>query len=967
MEYGDHKHGGQKCCDGHRTGEGCGCGCCCHHGEQNGEMIPRLSLKDISPRLPNYMVDKHKQERFLANYPSKDCRPHIAEFSPWSAYPSSLVVIIGHGFAPRRELNTVTIGGHRALVVTAERHRLVVISDFKTRDGPVCVKTHCGEATGARDFKVLYWPAPYPAPEVDGPPYSFEGVGDGKWTDFRSKSITSRRSLRPSPTFTVQSLNVPSTGTAKVLIVCCYPWDTPPADPTATKARVTSKGAAMTTYYNQASYGRLNVSVDVTDYHAMADTFDYYYRESSPTDGGYPNFKRELLPQIKAEGAYLANSNGYNLDNYDVLMMIIYVEKFVRAWGGGDPTGPNFSYTQAPSNSRAPGKDPVSFNFTIGRTLGSVVLGDKAALSTDDANADWGRYSHEFGHNVVTPAAILGEDLYAADTSPGADVSGAEFDLMGYHDDHPLFSGYNIDHLGWFDDTPNGGRNNVLALNWNTTPFLQDVEIVAHGLTPNSNSSRYHLVRIQVSSGLEYYIEVRQKPGATAQVFDTNLPVPAGQDGGVLVTRSISGTINNNESIRLITLLQSSQTTLTNGQVAVDPLRTILITVLDDNVQAAPRVCRVRIEWAQPAQDTPGGTFDLWIQPWGPGYVTPDIWIVNPDGGDVPVLGRINQFNARIHNDGTTEADNVVTTFYVNTPPGIGDSGNWTPLKAVTIPTIAGETSVVLGAEWDPKVDQHTCLQVAIVPQTGEKIVSNNRAQENIFKFQPPSHSVPEPVELSVAVRNPLKKRTLIWISLDGVPEGFYAYFPHRYVYLEALAERNLEILVIPLREIPDLTAKVANVRVHGYIPWSYEKMMPINGLPPASTSRLIGGIQASVTPKVGSQITLQPNPRVVDNGVGVTGNVTPATPEQVVRVDMTWDDGHRDSQAAKTDRSGAFRAWFPLSRREIDWIQVRATRTTVALAFQAHIVDATVLAPSDSNIVHFVTSIGRDIPEGPR
>src|SRR5258708_2814521 len=169
------------CCDAPHKGKKCHC--CCHDGEYDGEMLPRLSLKGIVPSLPSYILDKHQQEKFLSLYPVKDCRPHIVEFSPWSGVSSSLIVIIGHGFRPRRELNQVTVGGKKALVVTAERHRLVVICSSQVKSGPVCVKTHDGEGTGPRDFKVLFWPPPFP--EVDGPPYSFEGVGDFTAVDIR--------------------------------------------------------------------------------------------------------------------------------------------------------------------------------------------------------------------------------------------------------------------------------------------------------------------------------------------------------------------------------------------------------------------------------------------------------------------------------------------------------------------------------------------------------------------------------------------------------------------------------------------------------------------------------------------------------------------------------------------------------------------------------------------------------------
>ena len=927
------------CLNGHNDGK-C-CHCCCHDGDQDGEKLPRLSLKGIAPKLPDYMVDEYKQEQFLSLYPVKDCHPHIVEFSPWSAVPSSLMVIIGHGFAPRRELNLVTVGGIKALVVTADCHRLVVICDWDVKGGPVCVKTKFGVASGPRDFIVLSWPRP--SLEVDGPPYSFEGVGDGASLDLRTRLSGLQAAPLPAP---IQELAVPKVGTAKVLCIACYPRDFPPPDQAAAIATLKTKTTNVTTYYKQASYGQLDVNFDVIGFFKMANKRDRYFKAAPPEDG-YPNFDSAALPQIWAECAnYAKNQQARDISTYDVLMIVVHMEIFVRAWGGGS-VGPNVSFSQAAGTDQ----DALSINITLTKALGTMTLSD---------DTDWGRYAHEFGHNVVPPAAHLPEDIYAAGQAV-EDATGAPFDLMGNHDSHPLFSGYNINGLGWFS------ASNVQTFQWNTTPFSREVDIVAHGLTQNTDPSRCHLVRIQVSAGLEYFIEVRQKPGATAQLFDPSIPTPAGKDGGVLVTRSIDGTVNNNEFIRLITLLQASSNTLATGEVAVDPLRTILITVTNDNVQANPRVCRVKIEWAQPNTPTPGGTFDLWIQPWGSDYTTPDIWIDRPpffpdapydrhdasgnpiSGGDAPQVGEINHFSARIHNSGTSAASNVTTTFYVNTPPGIGDSGNWTPMKTVTLAVPAGG-NVVATTDWDPSVGEHTCLQVAIVPQTGEVSLSNNRAQENVFTFLPASHSVPEPVELPIAVRNPLNKRTLVWITLESVPQGFYVYFPRRWLYLEALAEQTLELLVIPLCEIKDLKTKIANVRVQGYLPWPYNTPQPINNLPPGSTARLIGGIKAIVAPKIGSKITLQPNPKGVRNTVTVIGSVTPLTAKQTVRVDMSFVDSSRKTyRSVETNDKGAFSATFSFS------VEVP---TVVNVAFQAHIINATTLAPADSNIVHYTAKV---------
>src|SRR2546423_1732811 len=138
------EHGEPPCCHERRPRKGCRC--CCHDEDQDGERLPRLSAKYIAPRLPDYMVDEYKQEQLLSRYPAKGCHPHRRILPPWSAVLASLMVIIGYGFTHRQDLNTVAVGDIKSLVVTAERHRLIVICDFKIQSGPVRIKTHHGVA-----------------------------------------------------------------------------------------------------------------------------------------------------------------------------------------------------------------------------------------------------------------------------------------------------------------------------------------------------------------------------------------------------------------------------------------------------------------------------------------------------------------------------------------------------------------------------------------------------------------------------------------------------------------------------------------------------------------------------------------------------------------------------------------------------------------------------------------------------
>jgi len=539
---------------------------------------------------------------------------------------------------------------------------------------------------------------------------------------------------------------------------------------------------------------------------------------------------------------------------------------------------------------------------------------------------------------------------------------------MGDHDLHPLFSAYNMNSLGWY------AAGNVRTLTWDRSPNSFDIDIVAHGLTQNTDPNKVHLVKIYLGTGIEYWIEVRQKPGTTDQVFDQNFPTQGGADGGVIISRAVRSTQNNNQAMRVITLLQTTTECLKTGDVAVDPARTLLFSVINDKIQAQPRVCRIRVEWAQPTQPTPNGTFDLSITPWDSAtWSTPDIWIDrNPfstydradaagtpiAGGDDPRVGETNLVRARLHNDGTQVATNVEVTFYVVFPPGVGDNGSWTPLTTVTVPTLNANSQTTIQANWIPVVGQHTCLQVVIVPETGEVAISNNKAQENVFTFLPASHSVPEAVELPISVRNPLEKYALISLAITNVPGGFYVYTPHRSVFVGPLGERHLELLVVPLREISDLKTKEANICVNGWLPHGYAQAVGH-----ASVRLPIGGLQATIKPRVGSQVRLEDPPSESrDNGiVTVRGSVTPVTADQQLRIDLSVEGKLFESRKATTDNGGKFVAQFlgQYGGRSVELPTSKSKPHSVEnsvwnLAFQGHIINASVLAPADSNVVHY-------------
>lgn len=871
--------------------------------------LPELNVRYPSLPLGAHLLDRTKLERFVALYPA-NAGLAVVDFGPQRGQAGTLMIIAGHGFAEERRDNHVEVGGIPAQVVASDVNRLVVLTAPETRSGPVTVSVLGSTAAGPVDFELKAWPEPDSG--LDGPPFSYRGTG-------------------------AASGSIPPTGTARILVVACNPTDAVPPNPAGDRQAIVDTFDQVTDFYTQASYQKLAVQVDVTTFVPLLRDTDYYHRANGAP--GYPNIDAAVLDQLMAECAQGALNQGLDLNDYQVLVASVFMPgQFVRAWGGWSRS--NFAYNDGAGTSIA------------------ITTDHPLSLIAQRHDADWGRAAHEFGHALVDGGLVLGEDVYASDLVDPSEASAQDFELMGNHDSHPLFSGFLMHQLGWYTGA------NVRELTWDRNPFSQEFDLVAHGTVEDTNPVRFHLLRIRVTDGLSYFVEVRQRPDAAnpaAQVFDTNIPLPLGDspDGGVVITRVITGTLNNNHQTRLITLLQEQRRIMVAGDEAVDPLRTLRIQVVDGAVQTRPRVCRVRVEWAQTVVDTPGGDFDLRIEPWGPNWESRDIWIDrkpfgtfdfvdaagNPTGnGDVPRVLEINRFQARIRNDGTADAANVRVTHYAVSPPGVGDNGNWSPLATNTLSTIAANGSQISSTNWVPQIGEHTCLKVAISQQLGEVTGGNNTAQENVATFRPAAGSVPEPVLLTVAVRNPLAERSLVLLGVEGVPPGYQVYLPHRWLYLDGLAERKLDLLVVPHEDFKDFDYRPAPVSLIGWVPRAYEEKLDITG-PPASWMAPIGGLLTDVMPQRRGTVKLDEPTEGDRQAVTVTGQIDPAFGQQAVRVDMTRPDDAVVVAQVTTDAKGRFTARF--SR-----VTDKGDPLLGVYGFQAHLISASRIAPTDSNIV---------------
>jgi hypothetical protein len=867
--------------------------------------------------------------------------PSISYFEPLAGQPGCVLNVHGSEFAATRQDNHVEIAGHPCFVVSASPTELRVITPRDVETGAVKVTIGTNVATGPQDFTVLGYPSA--GAGDDGPPISFEGEGDGAAGD-----------LNPI-------------GTVRVLVALVQPNDTAPANPAAARTALVNTWTAVQTYYTQASYGRTTVQFDVLSNWAMLDgTLDDFLNSAGD------NFDGAQLDRLMAQAAQAAVNEGFTLSNYQMMAATMFANgTFLRALGGWSKQ--NFAY-----NNGLPSGDPnrIDINITASHDVNLLAIGE---------TANWGRAAHEFGHNIVSApsftgdgTATLGEDVYGSDlVDPGA-ATASLFDLMGSHDTHPLFSGYHLQKLGYYNPT------NIRELQWDRNPFSQEFDVVAHALSENTTAGRVHLLKIKVAAGLEYYIQARQRPGATTQVFDDSIPLDgASSQGGVIVTQVISDTLNTNQQTRFISLLHDPAAVLAQGEFAEDPARALRITVVNDAVQARPQVCRVRVEWAQTIADDPTGAFDLQVEPWDGNYQTPDIWIDRdpfgafdasmdsqgrPRGnGDKPKVGAVNHFIARVHVSGAMAAQSVKVTFYAVTPPGVGDNGNWAPIGSRVLAAVPQNGFMdAPPVNWVPVVGKHTCLKVYASQQLGEISGGNNSAQENISDFIAAGGSPVDPVIIPTAIRNPLDERRMVRVGVRGVPQGWRVHFPHSWVWLDAKAEKQLDLIVVPFLDYGAYQERKlrrdAGIKIHGDLRRDYEELQPPVDEQPGSRFYPIGGVLNNVHIRKRSTIKLardRENERD-EWTIALRGGIAPGYDRQRIRVELLDPKGEKRIVETKSDAQGGFRASFDLhyepsldASRKL-WKKTNVLRKGTYRA-QAEIFDTTMSADATSNLV-FIT-----------
>ncbi len=814
-----------------------------------------------------------------------DDRPVIESVNVMQGFGGSVLELTGRNFAPLREDNQVGIGGRVARVFAADPTRLSVLADTTTRSGQLTVSTASGTVTTPDTFGVL----PYPGGGEDGPPVVVQGKGAG------------------------DLYAIPPTGNVKVLVSLVFPHDNVPGNQATARASIVNSWDSVVTYYKQVSFADDASAEGLT----VIPTVTASWHELSGNQNDYvdlvtaDNVVDEAKPRLEAEAAQAAADEGLVLDEFAVLETVIWLNgAFIRGYGGSRPAQ-NFTF-----HGQDTGGNDVDIDISVDHELDVIGIGE---------DADWGRHAHELGHALVSApgglSGVLGEDIYDTGLVDPSDASAQHFDLMGKHDERPLFSAFHMEALGWYTA--------LESLEWDRNEKSEQFTVASHGSSKTPPAGSRHLVKITVATGLAYYVEARSRTGASGQLYDLN--IPAADDGstaGAIVTRVISGEVNNNQEMRFITLLHDSKL-LSIGDSALDPARDLTITVDGMSVSGDTTLVKVTVAWAQGIADDPNGAFDLSIEPWNGGYQTPDIWVDRepfstfdnpPDSegrptgvGDKPRVDAINHLFARVHVSGTVGATNVPVTFYAVTPVVVGDNDAWTPLKTVTVPSIPVNGFADVQTNWVPIVDEHSCVKVYISQQLGEITGDNNSAQENVTEFEAASSSVPAAVRMPFAVRNPQPQRRAVLVSLTGVPLGFIAQIPHSWVWLDGNEAREMALTIIATEDFSfylERRLRPAPIRVAGFIERVYDTLAIGGGGPVASRLLPIGGVLAKVTPKKLGKIELDQKTRWDESGlVRVRGHIQPPWQGERVTVRAVDNTQRRYSVRVTTALNGQFGA----------------------------------------------------------
>jgi hypothetical protein len=573
--------------------------------------------------------------------------------------------------------------------------------------------------------------------------------------------------------------------------------------------------------------------------------------------------------------------------------------------------------------------------FLRGQASGAVTFevdGTSFKIETinQSSSTSFGRFVHEMGHWIGLP------DLY----DPVTSGSFASWDTMDCACDGQYYTwlkDFRLEHI----EAP----GNVLEL---IRPAAgdsdTDEDYVIHPTELEENiANRYTALKIKSSDTVHYYIEGRDH--IASQISDQNTP-----DQNIVITEAIDvlpmGIIPK-RNVKLLTALDAGDPTFSpdsNVEITFESINGGTPESYNVNVKlkAQPQPDVKITPWSPP----PWQTVDIWVdsEREGGGFQTPATAVVLAGNGEHAWINHVNRVWAKITNVGDGPAANVQVVFKVNTPGGMGASGQFVDLASpAPIDLDPGESKMVF-AEWTPTVSSHTCIKVEIAPVSGESDPNNNFAQENVDDFYTGSNSPWHTVTIPIDVANPFDDPRRVDIEVGGLPPGWRAELDHKWIQLAGKEDRIVEARIIPPEGAPECTTAVLDVyglmQIDDFIQ-VYGGMTPIIHLANEIRFRM------DVT-----EVQLEGQENSLVYGYRITGCTIPPQANTQIAIELVGPGGTRFVHHVTTDAQGCFDTF----------VQLPLAGTWTA---QAYFPGNECKAPTESDPIEFpgrtiISSLGR-------
>ncbi len=208
-------------------------------------------------------------------------------------------------------------------------------------------------------------------------------------------------------------------------------------------------------------------------------------------------------------------------------------------------------------------------------------------------------------------------------------------------------------------------------------------------------------------------------------------------------------------------------------------------------------------------------------------WQTPDIWVDAPDEGgnyavdpeavdDAALVGEPNRLYCRVWNNGDAPATDFRVILEIREPWSTGT--DFHEIDEFFVPVLAGSGAhETFWTEWSAAAGVHTCVRVRIVDVSNDDNPDNNDTQENIHRFETPGSSPYQPVTSKFDIGNPFDEDILVYLRVDGLPNGWTMELNPEKTQLGPKANVAATVKIIPLEDAPRCSTE--NITITAYTP----------------------------------------------------------------------------------------------------------------------------------------------------